>query len=121
MLGTDATYVRGDTETMDYTPSGAITVGQIVIIQQILGIAHLAIAANELGNLNIGGGEYIFIGDAAIAVGKPVYWDATAHKATETSAGHKYLGLALTACAADAGEFRVMRTLSGDVAPGSGG
>lgn len=122
MVGLHATFHYGeDVRTIPYTPSTAKEAGEIVVINQILGICHRSLAANEFGGLAIGGGVYTMIGDAAIAIGKPVYWDAAEGKATETSTGNKYLGIAVTACAADDGEFDVARSFSGDVAPGSGG
>lgn len=121
MVGQYTDFHYGEPEIIPYTPSGALEAGTVVIVNQILGITHRPIAANTLGGLAIGGGVYSFAGDAAIEQGKPVYWNASAHKATETSTGHKYLGIAVTACSADAAEFDVARTLSGDVAPGSGG
>lgn len=110
-----------DYETMNYTPSTAKAAGEVVIVGEILGITHLAIEADQLGTLATGLGTYWFIGDAAIAAGDPVYWDASEGKASATATGNKYLGLAVTACTADDAKFLVQRGLSNAVPPGSGG
>jgi predicted RecA/RadA family phage recombinase len=90
--------------TVPYTPSGAdVATGDVVITNNQVGICVRPIADGELGALNIRGGVYECTGDAAIAAGKRVYWDATNDKVTETVGTNKIFGTTVTACAADNG------------------
>lgn len=94
--------------TIPYTPSGAAVVpGQVVLIASLVGIATRSIADGALGGLNITGGVYQCVGDAAIAAGKDVYWDATNKKVTETRGANKHFGVTVTLCAADDGTCEV--------------
>jgi len=91
-----ARYIKGESgPVIDYTPVGAVTAGQVVVVGDLVGVAKLDIAAGILGHLHLGG-VYDFpkstAGGSAIAVGKTVYWDATNSVATETSTGNKLLG-----------------------------
>jgi predicted RecA/RadA family phage recombinase len=90
--------------TVPHTPSGAdVATGDVVITNNQVGICVRPIADGELGALNIRGGVYECTGDAAIAAGKRVYWDATNDKVTETVGTNKIFGTTVTACAADNG------------------
>lgn len=90
--------------TIPYTPSGAdVAPAQVVLINNLIGIATRTIPDGELGALNIEGGVYLCVGDAAIAAGKDVYWDNTNKKVTETRGANKHFGVTVTACSADDG------------------
>lgn len=98
-----ARFVRGeDVLMMNYTPSGAIAVGEVKAVNDILGICHRPIADGELGALAISGGTYECTGDAVIAAGVHVYWDDSANKVTETIGSNKYFGKTVSACTGDA-------------------
>jgi predicted RecA/RadA family phage recombinase len=117
-----AVFCRGDNlQMMNHTPSGAIEAGEVVLVGQIVGIAHLDIAANTLGALAIYGGSYIVNGDAAITVGKNVYWNNTDNEVTETSTGNKFFGVTVSACAGDGLPCEVAHLAAPTVPPGSGG
>lgn len=60
---------------IDYTPSSAVSAGEIVDLGNRFGIASMDIAASELGALSV---EGIYKGQQAaevIEIGAPVYWD----------------------------------------------
>lgn len=98
-----STYKHGDPLMVDYTPSGeAISLGEVKLVGDIPMIAHRPIADGDKGALAAGGGVYEVAGDAAIAVGKKVYWNDSANKVTETSSGNKAIGYTITACSGDA-------------------
>lgn len=98
----DSVFKNGSPLMVDYTPSGAdIALGQVKLVGDIPCIAHRPITDGEKGALAAGGGVYTVTGDAAIAVGKKVYWNDSANKVTETSSGNKVIGFTVTACSAD--------------------
>lgn len=110
--GTQAIFHYGeDVTTMPYTPSGAAVVaGQVVVIGNMVCIATRPIPDGYLGGLNANGGVYTCVGDALIAAGKDVWWDATNKKVTETAGANKFFGHTITACAADMGTCDVMHS-----------
>ena len=81
--------------SVDYTPSGAVSAGDVVIVGGIVGVAPRDIAANVKGVLDVSG-EFQFTkkADAAInfAAGDRVYWDDTNNQATSTATGNTFLG-----------------------------
>ena len=92
-------------EAIDYTPSGAVEAGQVVVLNDLVGIAKQPIPANRLGALAVTG---VFscpknVGsDEAIETGTTLYWDETNEVATDDSdsGANKLLGKA----GADAGD-----------------
>ncbi|WP_341674951.1 capsid cement protein [Niveibacterium sp. SC-1] len=68
-------------EVIDYTPSAAVTSGQVVKVGSTLGVALVDIAANATGAVQITG---VFrcpkVTTAVIAQGDPVLWDVSAGK-----------------------------------------
>lgn len=71
-----ATYVHQG-ETIDYTPSADVSVGDVVVQGELVGVAQHDIAANELGALTVAG-VFDFpkaSGDGGIAAGALCYWD----------------------------------------------
>lgn len=105
----DSVYKYGAPRMVDYTPSGAdIALGQVKLVGDIPMIAHRPISDGVQGALAAGGGIYEVLGDAAIAVGKKVYWNDSANKVTETSSGNKAIGYTVTACSADAATCQIM-------------
>ena len=96
MAITYATYVQGRPQMEDYVAPAAVNAGDLIITGATIRIAHLDIAAGELGALAIDGGVYTFpkatTGGSAIADNTIVYWDNTNKVITTTSAGNKRLG-----------------------------
>lgn len=95
---------HGSPIMVDYTPGSAVTAGDVVVQSNIPMICHTDIAANRKGALAIAGGVYQALGDAAIAVGDEVFWDATNEYVSETEAGNKRLGFCVVACTGAAAE-----------------
>jgi len=101
-----------DGNAIDYTPSADVTAGDVVVQNELIGIAKLDIAANSLGALAVtgvfdlpkatGAGE-------AIAAGAEVYWDVADQVAkTDSEAGaNKKLGKTVAAAGDDDATVRV--------------
>ena len=62
---------------IDYTPSVAVTGGDVVVLAGIVGVATTDIAASDLGSLSVTGLKFVPKTTAAWSVGLPVYWNAT--------------------------------------------
>lgn len=88
-------------ETLDYTPSTAVTNGQIVNLGTRIGVAGSDIPANVQGQIHVNG---VFILDKAaseaITMGASVYYDATNDVITATASGNVPAGYAAQAAAA---------------------
>ena len=80
-----ATQFVHDGKSVDYTPSAAITAGDVVVQADLVGVAKLDIAANALGALAVTGvfdfPKATGVG-SGIAVGKKVHWKADPGVAT---------------------------------------
>lgn len=67
---------HGDPLMIDYTPTAAVTAGDMILIGTKLCVAHLDIAADELGSLAYPGGNAVYritlLADDAFTVGDPV-------------------------------------------------
>jgi predicted RecA/RadA family phage recombinase len=89
-----------DGKSIDYTPGADVAAGDVVVQNDLLGVAKLDIAANTLGALAVIG---VFDvpkatgAGTAIGAGAKVYWNATAKQATTTATGNKYLGKTIKA------------------------
>ena len=99
-------------KSIDYTPGADVTVGDIVVQGDLLGVAQLDMAANQLGAVAVAG---VFDIDKAtgvgtgIAVGVKVYWDAANKQATadDNAGANKYLGKTVAAAGDDDAKVRV--------------
>jgi len=104
-----ATYVH-EGKMIDYTPSAAVSAGDVVVQTSLVGVALLDIAASVLGSLAVAG-VFDFpkdVGSAsAIPAGTIVYWDATSEVATATSTGNTLLGKTTLAATDDDTTVRV--------------
>jgi predicted RecA/RadA family phage recombinase len=96
-----AIYVQDD-ETIDYTPSSNVAVGDVIVQGDLVGVARKPIPANTLGALAV---EGVFSfpkatgAGSGMAAGTSVYWDATNTVVTATATGHKLVGKTTAACA----------------------
>lgn len=79
---------------VDHTPSGALSAGDVVEVNDFTLIVHSDIAASSLGAVAARGGVYKATAGEAITAGDKVYWDDAAGKVVVTaSAGaHRHLG-----------------------------
>jgi predicted RecA/RadA family phage recombinase len=108
----ETVFIQGEPVMVAYTPGVAIAAGQVVVQNNMVGIAHQPIAANALGDLAVMGGVYQCTADAAILVGKKVYWDDTNNKVTETVGSNKVFGWTVSASGANNDPIRVLNVPS---------
>lgn len=98
-----ATFIH-DGNTIDYTPSSDVAVGDVVVLGDLVGIAKQAIKAGVLGALALTG-VFDFPkatgGGTAIGAGTKLYWDVTEQvaKADDESGANKLIGKAIKAAA----------------------
>ncbi len=97
----NAKYVQtGD--AVDYTPSADVKAGDVVVQNDLTGVAKLDIKADKLGALAVTG---VFDvpkatgAGSAIAAGAKVWWDAAVKQATTVALAQGYLGKAVKAAA----------------------
>ena len=106
-----ATYIQTG-GAIDYTPGSAVSAGDVVVQEDLVGVAKLDIAANVLGALAVTG-VFDFPKTAgmgeAIAAGAKVYWDvadAVAKTDDETGA-NKFIGKTVKVASDDDSTVRV--------------
>ncbi len=97
----NAKYVQtGD--AVDYTPAADVKAGDVVILNDLTGVAKLDIKAGKLGALAVTG-VFEFPkatgAGSAIAAGAKVWWDAAVKQATTVALAQGYLGKAVKAAA----------------------
>lgn len=102
-----ASYVQGDC-LIDYTPSAAVAAGDVVVLNDLVTVAPVAIAANKLGAVAIEGVFSMPKATGAIGQGALVYWDATAGNVTTTATGNKRAGKAAKAAASGDATVQVL-------------
>ena len=99
-------------DMIDYTPATAVSAGDVVVQEDLVGIAKADIAAGTLGALAVAG---VFDvpkatgSETSIAAGTKVYWDVVEQvaKADDESGTNKYLGKAVAAAGDDDATVRV--------------
>ena len=96
-----------DGKAIDYTPAENVAAGDVVIIDNLVGVAHLDIPANTLGALHLQGIYDVEKAAGSIAAGAKVFWIVADKKATATEGANKFLGIAVTAAAANDATVRV--------------
>ena len=106
-----ATFIhQGD--TIDYTPGADVGAGDVVVQNELVGVAKQDIPANTLGSLSVSG-VFDFPkatgGSTAIAEGLDVYWDEGATEATTDSATgtNKQIGRSVAAAGDNDATVRV--------------
>ena len=106
-----ATFVH-DGKSIDYTPGGDVSAGDVVVQGDLIGIAKLDIAAGALGALAVAGvfdvPKTACVGEA-IGAGVKVYWDVaeSVAKTDDESGANKYLGKTVAAAGDDDATVRV--------------
>jgi predicted RecA/RadA family phage recombinase len=101
-----------DGKSIDYTPGADVSAGDVVVQNDLVGIAKLDIASGTLGALAVTGvfdlPKATGVGEA-IGAGAKVYWDAGNSVATtDPAAGaNKYLGKTVRAAGDDDATVRV--------------
>jgi len=97
-------------ECIDYTPSSAIAAGDIVVQDDLVGIATRPIAAGTTGALAVSGiFDIVKASDTVFTAGQKVYWDATNKVAVTTDGGgtNKLIGKAVAAAGSGLTTVRV--------------
>ena len=99
-----ATY-RNYGRTVDYTPSSAVSEGDVIVQVDLIGVATADIAADALGALAVEG----FVdfpkatgSSSAIPFGTKLYWNTVTSKAQATASTYKLIGKAVEAADDDA-------------------
>lgn len=88
----EATFVHGDPLMVDYTPSGDVTAGDVVVIGVIPYVAHVDIPAGVKGAVAARGGVYGGIAAGNYAPGAKIYWDASEGEFTTATGEHPHFG-----------------------------
>lgn len=81
-----------DGKSVDYRPADAVSAGDVVVQETLVGVARLDIPADTLGSLAVVGIFEVEKAADAVAAGTPVYWDATNKVVTTTATGNVYFG-----------------------------
>lgn len=76
-------WAQGD--LIDYTPVAAVSAGDVVVINGVVYVAPLDIAAGALGALNVRSALKVPKKTGAIAAGDAVYWDTAGSPNTGTA------------------------------------
>lgn len=95
-------------ESIDYVPGADVAAGDLVIVNDLVGVARLDIPAGTLGSVAVGGVYEMPKGAAAIDFGKKAYWDTTNKVVTATATGNTLIGKAVSDAAASDGFVRVL-------------
>ena len=102
-----ATFIH-DGKAIDYTPASDVSAGDVVVQNNLVGIAKTPIAADALGALAVEGVFDVAKAAVEIEAGKPVYWDADGNPvtgdagsgaATTTEDGNVQMGFSIAAAA----------------------
>jgi len=106
-----ATFVH-DGKSIDYTPvTGAVDAGDVIVQDEMVGVAKLDIAQYALGALAVSG-VFDFPkstgSSSAIVAGDNCYWDASSEVATATADSHKLIGKAVKHASDDDATVRIL-------------
>jgi len=99
-------------DSIDYTPGSDVSAGDVVVLNDLVGVAKRDITASTLGALAVAGvfdfPKATGVG-SGIAAGKKVYWDAGDSEAKEDdeSGANAYLGKTVKAAGDDDETVRV--------------
>ncbi len=93
-----ATIKQTGADMIQYTPSGAVTAGDVVAVGDLIGVAPQDIAAGAMGALVIVGVvNAVKPNDEAWTLGLKVYYDSGAGNFTTTESGNTFAGLTCVA------------------------
>ena len=95
-------------ESIDYRPDTPVAAGDVIVQDNLIGIARLDIAAGTLGSLAVVGVFDVVKDNSAVIAGNAVYWNADAKKATTAKTGNQYLGKAIQDADASSETVRVL-------------
>jgi len=121
-----AVYIQEGRE-IDYTPGADVDAGEVVVQENLVGIAKAAIDSGDLGALSVSGIFDIQQKAEIIVAGDAVYWDANGDSvsgtagegaATAEASGNTFMGFAQTLTAAADSNVRVALRSAESVAGG---
>ena len=95
-------------ESIDYRPDTPVAAGDVIVQDNLIGIARLDIAAGTLGSLAVVGVFDVVKDNSAVIAGNAVYWNADAKKATTAKTGNQCLGKAIQDADASSETVRVL-------------
>lgn len=98
---------------IDYTPDADVSSGDVIVLEDLVGIATADIDADELGTLDVEGVFTMAKGTGsgtAIVAGELVYWDDDEDEVTTESSGNVLLGKAIEAAASTVATVKVKLT-----------
>lgn len=100
----EAQFHSGNPIMVEYTPSQAVSAGQVIVTNDTVRIAHRDIAANELGALAAGDGLYWVkcLDPGGIQADRVIGWNNTFKGVTNLETASDYaFGVTVTACTAE--------------------
>lgn len=112
-MALEAQYLGQATTVIDYTPSGAVAAGQVVVLNGGCYVTSRAIAASALGSLYCDGiykGDYSTAG-GTITDGAKVYFDDTNNNFTSSSTSTTLFGRSVGGASSGSGTI-VTRLIS---------
>jgi len=95
---------------LPYTPSSAVTGGDVVVQGNLVGIATRDIAANILGSIQVEGVYTFPKATGALTAGQKVYWDSANSNVSRLSGVGPLVGRVVTAVASGATTVNVLLT-----------
>ena len=99
-------------KSIDYTPGSAVAAGDVVVQNELIGVAKVDIAASALGALAVAGlFDFPKTGGSAgetHAVGVNLYWNASSEVATTTAGANKLIGKCAKAASATDTTVRIL-------------
>ena len=101
-------------ESIDYRAETPVAAGDVIIQDNLAGIARLDIPEGKLGSLAVVGVFDIAKDDSAVTAGNAVYWNAEARKATVDKTGNQYLGKAILDADTSGETVRVLLNAASD-------
>lgn len=96
-----------DGNRIDYTPTEDVAAGDVVVQDDLVGVAKIDIPAGRTGSLALVGVYDVEKSTAAFDAGQKVYWSTTTSQAVSTESGNTYMGKAVKAALADDETVRV--------------
>ena len=107
-------------QAIDFVPSRDIAAGEVLTCNGIAGIVKIPVKAGCLGALHLSGVFDIEKADEAVTAGDKVFFNTSSGKATVSSAGNVFLGIASASSTAGAQFVRVILNFGHPDATGSG-
>jgi predicted RecA/RadA family phage recombinase len=92
MPANEAIFRHGFPVKSDHTPAAQVYGGQVIVMENLVCIAHRDCAVGEMGAVAVGGGVYEVAAKGAYDTGTAVYWDDTVNQVSNNSADGMHFG-----------------------------